>query len=231
MTYFQLSTVGGFALTSFSPPGTEFQKWDLVPFFLRNKTNMDKISPALEYEQRVNKLKFNMTSLYEGFHSERFECIDLYGWSVPGQDALEIVASLCNGNKLLDYGCGSGLWSADLADRGVDVWPYDPNPHLPTEHIKVQPYIPWVDWDDEYVSMLLSWPLYDDSMGADALNEWILSKAKPMYLFYIGESEGGCTGNDNMFELIKHHFDAYMLVDIPTWPNVHDALYIYRYRN
>tara|TARA_Y100000310_G_scaffold343663_1_gene452337 strand:- start:244 stop:819 length:576 start_codon:yes stop_codon:yes gene_type:complete len=189
---------------------------------------MHKESPALEYEQIVKNLKLNMTSIYEGFHSERHECIDLYGWSVPSQDALDTIASLNKGDVLVDYGCGSGIWSAALEDRGVEVWPYDPNPHLPSQYVEVESFCPWDDWKDKHVSMLLSWPLYNDPMGVDALKDWVL-KTTPTYLFYVGESVGGCTGTTEMFDFIEQRFDPYMVVDIPTWPGIHDSLTIYKY--
>jgi len=95
-------------------------------------------------------------------------------------------------------------------------------------YVEVESFCPWDDWKDKHVSMLLSWPLYNDPMGVNALKDWVL-KTIPTYLFYVGESVGGCTGTTEMFDFIEQRFDPYMVVDIPTWPGVHDSLTIYKY--
>lgn len=74
--------------------------------------------------------------------------------------------------------------------------------------------------------LLLSWPPYDTAMGSK-----VLSAYHGDDLFYIGEGRGGCTGDDEMHEILASQWE---LVDMcrqhENWSGIHDRLRYYRRR-
>lgn len=63
--------------------------------------------------------------------------------------------------------------------------------------------------------LICSWP-YMDSYFANALLNW--DPAKP--IIYIGESYGGCTANDDFFEMVE--MEDLAGVNMPQWDGMHD---------
>ena len=45
---------------------------------------------------------------------------------------------------------------------------------------------------------------------------------------YVGEGNGGCTGNDEFHYQLAAHWDLEREVQIPVWYGLHDSLFIYR---
>ena len=189
--------------------------------------NNTPVALNIEYEQVFKKLKFELPDYAQGFHTERAKLVDLFGWAIPNNKALDVIVNFSKNTPVIDYGCGLGYWSSLLRKKGLEVWPYDPHGDE-GEYLEVESYIPWLDLEGP-TNLLLSWPLYNDSMGVDALKEWT-RKSTPQYLFYVGEDIGGCTGDENMFDYIAAYSQPVEIVDIPVWPGLHDTLTIHTFR-
>lgn len=72
--------------------------------------------------------------------------------------------------------------------------------------------------------LLLSWPPYDGPMGVDVLRAF-----QGNSLFYIGEEEGGCTGDQDMHDLLAKGWQQIARCDAHAqWSGIHDQLYYYK---
>jgi hypothetical protein len=74
-------------------------------------------------------------------------------------------------------------------------------------------------------SLLLCWPPYNSSFAYDCVRSYAGST-----VVYVGEGMGGCTGDDAFHTLLDDDFEVVEVVDIPTWPMMHDRLSVHRRR-
>jgi hypothetical protein len=72
-------------------------------------------------------------------------------------------------------------------------------------------------------TLLLIWPPYAEPMAHDALRAFT-----GRTLVYIGEGDGGCTGDDAFHALIDAEWDEIADHAVPQWWGLHDHLWIYR---
>lgn len=75
-----------------------------------------------------------------------------------------------------------------------------------------------------YEAMLLCWPPYDSPMAFDALSAF-----RGQYLFYIGEGAGGCTADDDFFDLLDEKWELVTICeDFYSWAGIRDNLHLYK---
>jgi hypothetical protein len=73
-------------------------------------------------------------------------------------------------------------------------------------------------------ALLLSWPPYDDSFAYEVLEAFPGDT-----LFYIGEGDGGCTGDDAFFHLLYEDWEEVDYCrDHISWSGIRDHLTMYR---
>lgn len=156
-----------------------------------------------------------------------------YGWSVPSKEAIEELKKFINNETVLEIGSGYGLWAKLLKDAGVNVIATDlpfsnkQDSHRPKKikfteieeidaEVTIQKYIykPYV--------LMMSWPPYDDPMAAKSLKGFKGNK-----LIFIGEGEGGCTGDDQFFKILKTEWNFVKEINIPQWSGIHDYISLY----
>ena len=130
----------------------------------------------------------------------RHELVTSHSWAVPTDEALEAIARH-SPNGVVEIGAGTGYWAGLLRARGVDVVAYDIEPH---ENFQAK-----AEWSEVLVgnhlnvlkhperSLMLCWPPYDTDMAAMALRRY-----KGNVVIYIGESGGGCTGDEDFHEML-----------------------------
>ena len=114
---------------------------------------------------------------------------------------------------------------AGVAIKATDI---DPTKNL-DEFIK-EPYadvetLPAVDSVEKYNDadcLFICWPEYNKSYAADAL-----SKFSGKYIIYIGENEGGCTANDEFFDILEKDWTCEQTVDIKNWWGINDSMEFY----
>lgn len=74
------------------------------------------------------------------------------------------------------------------------------------------------------LGLISAWPSYAEDWCFRAVRHLSVGQ-----LFaYVGEGYGGCTGDDQLHDLLVRDFELMERVDIRQAPYVHDALYIYR---
>jgi len=149
----------------------------------------------------------------------------------------------------IEVGAGSGYWSYELRLAGVDSLPTDPGKKLYSVfHEKAhytdsaegrwaigrlgrwKPFMPIEDLDGVAAvkkyperTLLVVWPDYQDPWAAETLAEFAGSTVA-----YVGEGEGGCTGDDRFHYLLDQQFSIAETCSIPNFFAIHDALTIYR---
>jgi hypothetical protein len=73
-------------------------------------------------------------------------------------------------------------------------------------------------------ALLLSWPPYDKPFAYEALSAFPGDT-----LFYIGEGDGGCTGDDAFFRLLYEEWEEVEYCpDHISWSGIRDYLTLYR---
>lgn len=73
-------------------------------------------------------------------------------------------------------------------------------------------------------ALFLCWPPYDKDFAYNVLKAY-----QGNTLIYVGEGEGGCTGDDNFFKLLEKEWEEVAYDDgFTSWSGIHDQLIIYR---
>lgn len=166
-----------------------------------------------------------------------------YAWSIPDPASLELVAQAL-GEKAIEIGAGTGYWASLLAQMGIDMLCYDMDPpqlagtnhwHSPRkkDDSGLTGEIREIYYDvrkggtekvGEYPdrTLFLCWPPYGSDMACKALQTY-----QGKRLIYIGEGDGGCTADEDFFQLLESEWH---LVDrhIPVqWSGIHDEIEVY----
>jgi len=154
----------------------------------------------------------------------RYECTCKFGYSIP---CSEVVEAVVRDSPILDVGAGTGYWTKILRDAGADVVASDihvwKNAKLvfgveikkmdAAKAIKVYPNR----------NVFMSWPSVHESWAAEAVKQIQPGRL----LFYLGEWKG-CTGDDELHEFLEENFENGGGPAVPSWPCIHDSLYILR---
>lgn len=173
----------------------------------------------------------------------RNELCGKYSWAIPDPDSLAFVAKHL-APKAIEIGAGTGYWASLLAQMGVDMLCYDLNPpqhsgenHYHSPHagdygrllnVTREVFFDVQSGNHEMAAshpqrtLFLCWPPYSESMASNALKAYQGTK-----LVFIGECEGGCTGDDEFFALLA---EQWHLIDNHTpvqWWGIHDEIEVY----
>jgi len=134
---------------------------------------------------------------------DRAKLVRTYAWAVPDPATVEWIAKYARG-RILDPFAGSGYWGWMFVQAGLDALCFDLTP--PPDH----------EWYDHQFwpvgrldareaarlhsdrTLFVCWPPYADPIAAETLDAYTGDR-----VIYLGESEGGCTGDDQMFKLLQ----------------------------
>lgn len=152
--------------------------------------------------------------------------VQVYAWAVPNDEAL---ALLEREGPIVEIGAGGGYWAALLRDRGVDIVAYDLEPGFNTQVARLWTHVEQGDasvaGEHPERTLFLCWPPYSDPMGAQALGVYLDAGGRKLAL--VGEDRGGCTGDDDLFDLIATRMRPVESVAIPQFPGAHDWMELY----
>ncbi len=162
----------------------------------------------------------------------RRECHKKYAYAVPTNRAIEAMAAY---SPLIEVGAGGGYWAWCLAAKGADIIVTDIA--APTDNpdwfARKEPWHEVLVMDGAEAvrihssrALFLCWPMYDTAMAHEALEAYI--QAGGHTLIYVGESQGGCTGDDAFHELVEQALTEVNYVPLPQWYGLHDNLWIYQ---
>ena len=163
-----------------------------------------------------------------------------YGWAVPTPAAIGLICDFVGDRQMLEIGAGNGLWAYLLSACGLSVtatdnyswaapppgvkaklpsgFPVEPGRFFPVQQLDA---VEAVAEHTDHQALLLCWPPYGKPMAFSGLMAFQGDR-----LVYVGDK--GCTGDASFHHELEQHWHQHNLVQIPTWPGIHDAVYLYK---
>lgn len=185
-----------------------------------------------------NTIPENIEQSIDPFWVKR-EYNDKIGYWPHTKNNFRIIKSFLDSFKwtsLIDVGCGSGATLSVLQSiyphrklsglRKKSMYYCDDQKYFDKIY-EPRDWKKWLTWM-RYDVILLSWPPYSKPFGAEVLK----MIKEGTYVIYIGEEEGGCTGDDEMFQIIETQFDVVRDRD-PNWKSfeyIHDNIMLLKKR-
>ncbi|NAS21987.1 hypothetical protein GT755_09855 [Herbidospora sp. NEAU-GS84] len=142
---------------------------------------------------------------------------ETYAYAIPSPKTIEWISHLCTGHKVVELGAGRGYWAAQMAASGLSVEAYDLEPPHLTRNVSFPEAVGtedvWHPVNDlvEFAArpyslsecvLFLCWPPgWGDKMSSEALT--LFEESGGRRLIYIGEPQGGKTGNDTFFNALS----------------------------
>lgn len=153
-------------------------------------------------------------------------------WHIPTKSLVDLIKKY---SPIVSVGCGLGYTERLSEKEGADIILTDISPDSQNK---------WCITDDKYFSegilrmdakeavmrfkdrnVFMAWPPYNNPMAYDVANTMEIGR----YLVYVGESSGGCTGDDLFFNYLYENFEGVEEeVYIPSWDGIYDNAYIYK---
>lgn len=163
---------------------------------------------------------------------DRSDYVGRYAWTITDPATVAFVAEHANG-RLLDPLAGTGYWGWLLAQYGADVLSFDALPPAAGEnhwHKSGAEHVPVQRGDGAEMAaahganraLLLSWPPYDSPDGADVLRAYTGDR-----VIYIGEGDGGCTGDDRFHEMLRKEWTEVAGHRPVQFMGIHDYVTVY----
>ena len=160
-------------------------------------------------------------------YAQRSPLVDKFAWAVPDEPHLRLIEKH---GPILELGAGLGYWARLLRSRGVDVLAYDRVPsgkqnpfHQEGKHwTEVLEGGPGMAARYPKRTLFLCWPPYNTKFARDCLAVY-----KGNTLIYVGESNGGCTGDRKFFRLLSDEWKEVKILDLPQWSSIHDYFGVY----
>lgn len=164
----------------------------------------DEVRDAVDNDPVWGGATVKIYSLDGSPYANRHDLVGRYARTITDPATVAFVAEHA-GPRVLDPMAGSGYW-AHLLSPNADVPAFDLNPpdaggnHW---HKQGVTHAPVTAGDAAEVAalhgqgrtLLLSWPPYDDPIGVNVVRAYTGDR-----IIYIGESDGGCCGDDALFE-------------------------------
>lgn len=212
---------------------------------------MNKISKRLDkFFEEIDKFAPNPEITWEsgGYVEERMrrdEVIDYLGYHFPCREGiLEIMEAVkkCypegETGPLLCIGSGKALTEYAVSLTGTKVIATDPCVSHGSENIltgKVRPFmevekITAIEAIEKYPTancFMTVWPTYRGEWTGEFVEEIVKKKNSRTRIIYIGEGEGGCTGNKKFHELLSEHFTKESRIQGETWIGIDDSVHIW----
>lgn len=164
----------------------------------------------------------------------RDRLVQQYSFGIPNEDALRAIQRW-SANGVLEVGAGTGYWAKLLAELGVDVRACDPvttvykNPegveallepiHFPVEK---RSGVEALQEDGHSRTLLLCWPDIQD-WPAQTLEAY-----QGGTVVYVGEGDGGHTGEQRFHKLLADWWERKEECAIPQWEGVYDYLMVFQ---
>ena len=188
----------------------------------------------LEHDLKDNYFKPRMeTGLNQFLIRDKY--IKKYGFSLLSNSFLDILSDEFRGKKIIEVGSGSGWLAHNLQKKGIDIVATDINVQK-NSYGFVEKFTDVLEVDSKefiknnnYDCILMSWPDYSTSFAYNILKNMKINKT----LIYIGESYGGCTADDNFFDLLEQKAVLNDSLSISLnrhynqWSGLHDRVFIY----
>ncbi len=159
---------------------------------------------------------------------QRHQYVKRYSWTITDPATVAFVARWSNG-ALVDPMAGTGWWAHVLQAHGVQVACFDADPggnhwhqgeSLWTTVDRCEAATAVRDFPDR--TLFLAWPPYDRPDGVETLRAYGGNR-----LILIHEGEGGCVGDDALFEELAANWSE-VAEHVPVqWFGMHDRVTVY----
>lgn len=182
----------------------------------------------LEKFQKLCKPKKGQKELDAIMHrfKVRHDMCREYAFAIPTKEALKEISKY---SPIVEIGAGSGYWASLLKKNGAEILAYDKY-HKDNKYNFTKKYTEVLQSDEKILktldpsyNLLLCWPNYDNDFAYKSLKLF-----KGVILIYIGEPEGGCTGDEKFHNLLQKDWSLIQNISIPQWDGIHDQINIYK---
>jgi len=177
-----------------------------------------------EYYEKFEELQEKSSFKGQQWFGERKELVEEYAWAVPNEDAILYLSEF---DELVEIGAGSGYWANCINEAGGRVMPYDIDPPDPPDmggdaYTHVDRANVFNMGDDAFTfPVLLVWPALNEGVATE-----VAERGAP-HICYVGETRGGCTAEDDFFDLLDERYGLVAKIDIPSYTGIHDDLFHY----
>lgn len=142
----------------------------------------------------------------------------VFSWAIPSEEVLEVIAK---SSPIVEIGAGGGYWSQMIRARGGVVDAYDISLKRGVG-VKMGDADAANKYGKEW-ALLLCWPPMRGVMASQALGAF-----RGNSLFYIGEAEGGCTGDDRFHRALASSWECTERREMLRWDGIHDEMFMFR---
>lgn len=154
----------------------------------------------------------------------RDQFVQEYSWAIPDPLSLEFLRGCFpKGTRVVECGAGNGYWANQLDQLGFVIEAYDISPR-PNSHFQVIKGNAHASSLSKANVLFLCWPPYNEPMAFEALSSF-----KGDTLIYIGETEGGCTADEDFFNELEN-WDRSASFPILSYEGIHDYIHIFERR-
>ncbi|RYE13515.1 MAG: class I SAM-dependent methyltransferase [Sphingobacteriaceae bacterium] len=199
------------------------------PYYEEFKQYCESECPPDPKNLSMKKYMEQLSKMKEDPLQARCRFTNQYAWSIPTEEAVNLVIQFAGSSRIIDMACGTGYWSWLFAQKGANVVAIDDGSEdvitVDDDGSKIKKPIHFEDrimtdgiqflklTDTAQDCMFLSW-----ARTIDFVNHFKGDK-----LVIVGENIGGCTASlpkNSRWELTKNF-------KIPTWSFVHDTVSFY----
>lgn len=213
-----------------TPAGTSNPYWDIARWMPAEPYWPDRDSD-LEPTYAHNAFDRTTAGHLEELGASRHALASRFAWSLVTPGDVEWMTKALDGRAVVEIGAGTGYWAWQLEQAAVDVAAYDLHPPSDdNKYCKAGPYTTVLQDDATAVrhhqdrALLMVWPPYGGEHARHALSLYTGD-----LLIYAGESHGGCTADDDFYELLAAEWDKVSVApQHVTWWGIHCQLAAYR---
>lgn len=204
------------------------------PYWDEIKDRLDEVIDGLGWSIRTDK------HIMDGLYFRRKDLCRKYAWAIPDPVTIAFVAEHLQ-EQAVEMGAGTGYFAWLLSQLGIDIIAYDSTPpdictnnhyHSPRKdsHSKLlnqtrEVYAPVLQGEPPILAQHAdrTRPPYGESMAAECLEHY-----QGKRLVFIGEGEGGCTGDDVFFERLDKEWTPLDEHKPVQWDGLHDYVCVYQ---
>jgi hypothetical protein len=173
---------------------------------------------------------------------QRERCCKKYAWAIPDPASIAFVAQHLY-PYAIEIGAGTGYWAWQLSQCGIDIKAFDSAPPDKIPNVYFAPRFIDEEGPRELVktwcsvlqggpeilkeypdrTLFLCWPPYATDFAYQCLQEY-----QGHRFVFVGEGEGGCTGDAEFFKLLEKEWEEIAEHPVQQWSGIHDSIYVYQ---
>ena len=207
-----------------------------IPEVLEAAKSAPSLPPGLPASEYPSGELWECSDQAESLFAQRKRFLAEIGFCLVTAEVIDALATLLAGKKVLEAGSGSGWLAARLGERGINILAADWTDYRTADRSSKRGYpirevvrldyhgnaVDLLPGDDDTV--LLVWPNCETQFAKNVA----CAMRSGQVLIYEGESEGGCTADEEFFQYLRHSFNpsvagmAELNKNHRTFPGLHD---------